>query len=698
MSMRGGGAASILSNHFGTKSMKEKNVYEVKVQRKLRHEELDKSIKEVTLTLNYKKIRNMPGVKVLENVFGLVFSASLAKRLIIAQVKDHCPFAKDGFVKPGDILKLISGEPVNSDNLDLCLKGFESATNVKLVFHEIFENSPLHAIDLKITAFSDIFDHLHLIYGYDRPVIESEEASFSLIFIPKKTIEPENSTLIPLFCYPHKEKNLLYLIRGSFITIESLINATYNEKPAMTTVKYDQNFYHVSYTCIPDGLLLLGFCHKYCTLFEAQKHTLQFIELLQFLGGICSCIDLNNNLLYQLCELKKVQLIKGKKTITQRHFENIMVYPVYVALPKEIQLRIDDAISELEAMDFCNWTDSEDVIDALREFVIIGCAVFYRTLLVATHLSGSYVTEIFNFFRHVGLDKIMDATNVKKIVVWNQFYPKDGPVNEKKKFVVLTSQGSLSLAAIVEEQVAKLGPNRTNTLKTSLSYYVEEMTDILDYFRLTGIENLSRIWISSNKRPEVLQANSAQIESPTAVAKEQDSDGSDSDWEEGLNSGKSSSGFDVSDCSDLLYKDYQEIIPSILTAGPENLLYHFVQVDSGNGVIITPLLSTQSNILNIFRQTAVLIHNALLKTQKFEQMLISKQTSLTSHHRNLVTVAVKENGVMINVTVKGGKPEIFWVIGRLFLNPKRELYVCHRSDMPQNMIELAFKICFSGAG
>lgn len=696
MSMRGGGAPSILSTRFGAKKVKEKNSYGIKVLRKVRHEELDKSIKEVTLTLNPKKIRNMTGVKILEKVFGLQVSTSLAKRLVVAQVKENCPFAKDGFVKPGDILKSVAGESINSDNLDFCLKCFESISSVKMVFHEMLENSPLNAIDVKITSLSDILDNLNLIYGYDRPVIETEEASFSVLFIAKETLESENTNLAPTFCYPRKEKNLLYPIRGSFITLESLIISNYNEKTLMTVVKHNRNLYYVTYTCLSEGLLLLGFNSRHVTLFEVRQQAAQFLELLYFLHGPNYRIDSNNHILLQLCELKKVQLITGKTSIAQKHFENVMPQPIYVALPKEIQLRIDDAISELEAMDFCNWTDSEDVIDALREFVIVGCAVFYRTYLLATHLSGCYMVEVQNFMKHVGLHRIMDVTSVKKMVVWNQFHPKDGPQNEKKKFLVLTSQGSLALAAVLEEQIAKTGTNRTNSLKTSLSYFVEEMQDILDYFRLTGVENLTRIWISSNKRPEVLQAGTTRADSPAVpFTKDQDSDGSDSDWEEGINSGKSSSGFDMSD-DDLMYKDYQEIIPSILTIGPENLLYHFVQIDVGNGVIVSPILSFQSNILNMFRQTCAVIHETLQRTQKFEQMLTSKQPA--AHNRNLVTVAVKENGVMITVTAKGGKPETFWVIGRLLSNPQRELYVCHRSNMPQNMIELAFKICISGAG
>lgn len=137
----------------------------------------------------------------------------------------------------------------------------------------------------------------------------------------------------------------------------------------------------------------------------------------------------------------------------------------------------------------------------------------------------------------------------------------------------------------------------------------------------------------------------------------------------------------------------QEIIPSILTIGPENLLYFFVQIEFGRGLIISPSLQQNSTIVNTFRKISCQIHDILVKTVKFEQLLATKQPpNLAAHHRGLVPI--KEHGIKM----KTGKDESFWIIGRLFNAPRRELYVCHRSDMPQNMVELSFKICISGAG
>ncbi|XP_063698135.1 protein inturned [Culicoides brevitarsis] len=686
------------------RKMKDKNPFGIKVLKKAKLAEADKCVKEVILSINMKKIKPLNGVKFLERVLGIVPSVSLAKKLVVAQVKENCCFSKDGFVKPGDILKQIGHDSITNENLDMVLRNLHG-TQIKICFHEMLESSPLNSIDVRITGLSDVLDNLHLLFGYEKPPNDLQEPPLSLMFI-SKVEDAENNHVTPTFSYPQREKNILFGIRGSFMTLQSILEANFQRDPTMTTIRVHRSLFHVAYKSLPTGLLLVAFNSRYVTAFESKKHATNFIENLKFLYKSESEAFLPQNLsqLQQICELKKVEILTAKKIPSESHFERLLPQPQFVSLPKEIQLRIDDAISELEAMDFFNWTDSETVIDALQELVIVGCAVFYKNFLISTHLGASYVQEIENAAKHLAIHAIMESTNVKKLIIWQQIHAKEEPKSEKRKFVVFTSQGKLLMAAIMEEKVVKKNPS---SLKTSLSYYVEEMQDILEYFRLTGVENLTRIWISSNKRPEILQPTTSNGDFPTVLPQKSvslrdstlNSDDSDSDWEEGLNSGRgSSSGFDMSECSDIIYKDFQEIIPSILNSGAENLLFHFVQVEFGDGVLIAP--TVQSNfaaISNAFRKTCVVVHHVLQNTVKFRKILANNEPNW--NQRSMV--AIKEHGVLIQsatASQKKTKNEEFWVIGRLFSSPPRELYVCHRSNTPQNMVELAFKICMGGAG
>lgn len=694
---------------YMVRKIKDKNQFGIKVLKKGKVAESDKCVKEVILSINLKKVKPLNGVKFLERVLGIIPSVSLAKKLVVAQVKENCCFSKEGFVKPGDILKSIGHESITNENLDHVLKNL-SGSQLKICFHEMLETSPLNSIDLRITGLNDVLDNLHLLFGYEKPLVTEEFPAFTLMFISKLE-DGENNVVTPTFSFPNKDKNILFSIRGSFMTLQSILEDNFQCVPSQSTFKVHRSLFHVSYKCLNSGLLLLGFNARYVTLFETKQHTRNFLENLKFLFKHESEAFNTPNLaqLQQICELKQIELVTHKKSCFETFFEQILPQPQHVSLPKEIQLRIDDAISELEAMDFFNWTDSETVIDALQELVIIGCALYYKNYLISTHLSSNYVQEIENAARHLAIHAIIESTSVKKLIVWQEIFPKDEPRNEKKKFVIFTSQGKLLMAAVVEEKVLKI--SRMISFKTSLSYYVEEMQDILEYFRLTGVENLTRIWISSNKRPEMLQPNNVTQTNESALGTQQktnvpslrdssaNSDDSDSDWEEGLNSGRSSSGFDMSECSDIIYKDFQEIIPSILNTGEENLIFHYIQIEFGDGILISPTVQSSFHaITNVFRKTCIIIHQVLQNTVKFRKILANNELGASNWNRSSM-VAIKEHGVLIHVGGgKRTKGEDFWVIGRLFSNPARELYVCHRTNTPQNMIELAFKICMGGAG
>lgn len=63
-------------------------------------------------------------------------------------------------------------------------------------------------------------------------------------------------------------------------------------------------------------------------------------------------------------------------------------------------------------------------------------------------------------------------------------------------------------------------------------------------------------------------------------------------------------------------------------------------------------------------------------------------------------MAIKEHGILfsINSNNENEPPLEFWVIGRLFAMPTKELYICHRADVPQNMVELAFRLAMNSSG
>ncbi|KAK7063224.1 hypothetical protein SK128_007127 [Halocaridina rubra] len=151
--------------------------------------------------------------------------------------------------------------------------------------------------------------------------------------------------------------------------------------------------------------------------------------------------------------------------------------------------------------------------------------------------------------------------------------------------------------------------------------------------------------------------------------------------------------------------------PVRVTSGKDVVLFHMVQLEVGEGVLIQPLMSESlpSNtaasashpppfhlqVLHSFRSTCTHIHHVL------QAGLRSKEPS-GSYGCSSALSGIKEHGVLFTYTPpagdgNGGKRRgqsfSYWVVGRLILAPyQREVYVCYHESVPQNILEMAFRV------
>jgi hypothetical protein len=165
----------------------------------------------------------------------------------------------------------------------------------------------------------------------------------------------------------------------------------------------------------------------------------------------------------------------------------------------------------------------------------------------------------------------------------------------------------------------------------------------------------------------------------------------------------SNSSFDMSELRQTILSETEDIQPQQLTAGKENVLFHFVQFDSTEGVLVCPpecrlQSQTINGILNSFRKSCHKIHSLFQNTMRFKNM---PAQDMAKSVMNKSLIAIKEHGVMFECPflddVDNRKNKIkYWVVGRLFYMPHpREVYVCYQDNIPQNIIELAFRIDLS---
>ncbi|CAH1108747.1 unnamed protein product [Psylliodes chrysocephalus] len=172
-------------------------------------------------------------------------------------------------------------------------------------------------------------------------------------------------------------------------------------------------------------------------------------------------------------------------------------------------------------------------------------------------------------------------------------------------------------------------------------------------------------------------------------------DGSDTD-EYGEGSHVSIASFDVSEMRQYILSEIEEFQPPQLTAGSENVLYHFVQLDINQGILLCPPESRQQTtaynlIINNFRRISLEIHFLFQNTIRFKNMppqYIAKSVI------NKSLVAIKEHGILFECPfLDDQENKKYWVLGRLFYTSRpKELYVCFQDGIPQNLIEIAFKI------
>nr|XP_044987875.1 protein inturned isoform X2 [Jaculus jaculus] len=148
-----------------------------------------------------------------------------------------------------------------------------------------------------------------------------------------------------------------------------------------------------------------------------------------------------------------------------------------------------------------------------------------------------------------------------------------------------------------------------------------------------------------------------------------------------------------------------------LTSGPENTLFHYVALETVQGIFITPTHEEVAQLGgSVHSQLIKNFHQCCLSIRAFFQQTLveEKKKALPGRdHADSSTPAsslsaVKEHGVLFecspeNWTDPKKSPPVltYWVVGRLFLHPKpQELYVCFHDSVTEIAIEMAFKLFF----
>ncbi|KAJ2951184.1 hypothetical protein O0L34_g5577 [Tuta absoluta] len=214
-------------------------------------------------------------------------------------------------------------------------------------------------------------------------------------------------------------------------------------------------------------------------------------------------------------------------------------------------------------------------------------------------------------------------------------------------------------------------------------------------------EDSNSLKSNSEKSEERVQGRRADRE-----RNRRDSSGSDSDWDRQEGS-RTSSNIDVSDIRKSLLNEINHVTVHRITAGDQNVLFHFVQLEAERGILIAPVRSMESRannaiysyILKTFRSASRRIHELLQNNMRF------RSSQAPTSNLNKILVAIKEYAMLFQVpsevlnqsgvAKKHTEPYQFWVVGRVFSEPEpRELYVCYHESVPQDLTEVAYLLSY----
>ncbi|XP_074849433.1 protein inturned isoform X2 [Carettochelys insculpta] len=148
-----------------------------------------------------------------------------------------------------------------------------------------------------------------------------------------------------------------------------------------------------------------------------------------------------------------------------------------------------------------------------------------------------------------------------------------------------------------------------------------------------------------------------------------------------------------------------------LTSGPENTLFHYISLETMQGIFITPTHKEVQQLSgSIHPQLIKNFHRCCLSIRSIFQQTIMKEkkknsdsgSNSESRKASSDFNLVREHGVLFEcspdnwIDQKKTPPTMaYWVVGRLFLHPKpREFYVCFHDSVTEVAVELAFKLSF----
>jgi hypothetical protein len=353
----------------------------------------------------------------------------------------------------GDIIRLVDGQQVNLTIIEQLLSTYSSSTKIKITIQrppaKMFPDPLSLSHDDSGSTSADMAPSLVKMLTGDGPTsleVQSmlKRLPYIVLYLTRSGITESSPELADvLYQYPtaasgHHSIKLLK-VRGMFVTLcQALPEITGGSVPLTSTVIIDHELVHVGYAEEGEDVLLVALPDGKCNAGDVGHIVCDMARVLRLQYGSLAAafstrnhVDLNKMLnILLLDELLNICSSQSRipppfdiATILSRNppkFDERLHATHWLNLPDDIKFQVDDAMNQFESGDFQDY--SEDFYDFPREFNILGSCVFYKGLLLASHLPKDDLIDVVLWSKLNKLLRLTRESPVHQLVAWSEIY------------------------------------------------------------------------------------------------------------------------------------------------------------------------------------------------------------------------------------------------------------------------------------
>uniref|UniRef100_A0A8C4WGA4 Protein inturned n=1 Tax=Gopherus evgoodei TaxID=1825980 RepID=A0A8C4WGA4_9SAUR len=517
-----------------------------------------------------------------------------------------------------------------------------------------------------------------------------------------------------LYQYPISEASQkLKSVRGIFLTLCDMLENVTGAHIISSSLFLCGKLVQVVYWKESDKLLVIGLPAESVPLSQLRNMITDVVRTLKFMYGsldsaFCQVENISRldhffNLFFQRA-IQPARLNSNASPSAQ-HYDSCSALFLdnlpgirWLTLAQEIKVEIDTALSDLEAADFAEL--SEDYYDMRRLYMILGSCLFYK--------------------RHFMLCVLLETGGCTSKAIGNP--GPDCIYVDQVKATILQLEG---IDSSIEERLE----SPAIPCLSCADWFLPASRDKLESFTtppiLSKLQNTSKTATSPTSKRTLFTDSSLRTRKPSPTRSSGGSDNGSEGPEEGggLNllatvdqvtrkKHTLPNPFHLGNLKKNLSEKDTELYNVVkLTSGPENTLFHYISLETMQGIFITPTHKEVQQLSgSIHPQLIKNFHRCCLSIRSIFQQAVMKEkkknadsgSNSDSRKASSDLNLVREHGVLFecypdNWTDQKKPPPTmtYWVVGRLFLHPKpQEFYVCFHDSVTEVAVELAFKLSF----